>query len=123
MLVLVRARVCAPTRVYQLRDPLADFRLRSVSLRGLQRDVQLDTKRSHDLRSDVQSVVSSLEDDYFVDEVVVAFDREDEEVRVSVNFDRRLVVAEDGADLAQLVRTLGSLVSYKRPIVAAELSV
>lgn len=104
-----------------LLPALGTFQLRSVSLRGLQRDIHFDTVKSHDLRRDVTQVAASLEDTYFVDSVSLALGSGDEEKRVEVDLDKRLVSVETPASIEELVPVLSRVVSYRNAEVVDEL--
>ncbi|MDQ0648656.1 hypothetical protein QFZ53_002852 [Microbacterium natoriense] len=96
---------------------LDGFSLRSASISGIERAFRIDARESGNVKRDVETVVSSVEDSYFVSHVEVVLpgpDLGDEDAgaeSASVDFAGGIVVAERAVQLGALTRAAANLLA------------
>lgn len=100
----------------KIRPLLDEFMLNDVVLRGIDRSIALNAEESRDVKGDTDRVVSSLDDQFFVDGLTVALGARDEERYVRVDLGESLAFNEGHATLEDMIRVLGRIVSYREPI-------
>lgn len=102
-----------------LRQSLAGRRLAAVSLQGIHRSVTVSAEQSPDVRSDVEDVVASLEDQYFITAATVRAlapgDREGT-TDLKVDFHSATIHAPGGASIRDLAEMSGTVLAHQRPI-------
>jgi len=99
----------------EIQQLLTSFKLASVNLKGITRSVRIDAEMSDDIRTDVEDVAVSLDDDYFVAEATLRFSRPEVEsghTHVVIRFAKGLAVAETGASINDLVRATSSVLNF-----------
>lgn len=109
----------------QIREPLAQYRLAGVALSGIRRSVSVDAQQSPDVRSDVDEIVNSLEDNYFVSRVSVRTHRAegiDGSADVEVNFGGGVVHALPSTSVRTLVEVASQVLNFRAPIHPDELA-
>ena len=101
-------------------DLFGGRRLDSVSLRGITRSISINAEQSDDIRADVRRVTSSLDDSYFVTDIVARHDEPELESRTSsvyIDFRSRLAVSwsKDDASLLSLMAAI-EVITYRDAI-------
>lgn len=111
-----------------LSPSLSNHRLSKVDLRGIRRSVIINAEQTPDVRADVEEVTTSLDDDYFVNDVTLRFSAPGERegfVEVDVQFGKALAVATPDASLHDLARSAVEVLMYRegetKPTLAAVL--
>ncbi|OFI39429.1 hypothetical protein BIU82_13945 [Arthrobacter sp. SW1] len=114
----------APTWA-DLREELNAFRLASVNLRGITRSVRVDAEQSDDIRHDVESVASSLNDNYSVSDLALSFsprETADGSATILIRYGKGLAISEGGATIADMTRASLRVLAYRSPLSEAEVS-
>ncbi|WP_160478973.1 hypothetical protein [Clavibacter michiganensis] len=100
-----------------LGDVLGEYDLNSVSVTGVARSFRVDARESADVKSDIDSVVASVEDNYYVNFVEIYLEvvrQEDgalvEMFPVTVDFAGSILVAPVGVQMGQLVRAAAVII-------------
>jgi len=101
-----------------VRRRVRDYKLRSVSLSGVERSLQIEARSSEDINDDVQAVAASVEDDYFVDSVrlMTTTLAADELTPVDVNFSESMATAERAVQLGALVAVALNVIGSERSV-------
>jgi hypothetical protein len=101
-----------------VRPSLADFSLRSVSLSGIERSLRVVANQSENLNPDVNTLVETVADDYFVDKVeislpvVAADDVEDGTVQVELDFAGSIAVSPSPVQLGAIVQAVSNVLGH-----------
>lgn len=103
------------------RTALGEGVLRSIVLRGLERSIRVGAEESADVKADVDAILRSVKDRYYVDELVVAFGAQDEDRRVRTVMGDRIAENLGKATMGDLLRVLASVASHRNPITLEEL--
>lgn len=96
---------------------LGGYALRSASIAGIERAFRIDARESGNVRRDVETVVDSVEDSYFVSHVEVLLpspDLDEEEAgseSASIDFAGGIVVAEGAVQLGALARAAANVLA------------
>lgn len=99
---------------------LEGYSLRSASISGIERAFRIDARESGNVKRDVETVVDSVEDSYFVSHVDVMLpgpELEDDDAgseSASVDFAGGIVVAERAVQLGALTRAAANLLANVR---------
>jgi hypothetical protein len=116
----IKARDGSSSALWEhIRQPLANYQLTGVSLSGIRRSVSVDAQQSPDVRGDVDEIVNSLEDNYFVSRVSVRARRAegiDGAADVEVNLGGGVVHALPGASVRTLVEVASQVLNYRAPV-------
>jgi hypothetical protein len=100
----------------QIRPLLHDFNVRELVLRGIDRSISVNAEESMDVQGDMDRMVESLDDQYFVDTVTVLIGTREENRVVRVDLGEALAFNEGDATLRDMIRVLGRIVAYREPI-------
>ncbi|MEN0022001.1 MAG: hypothetical protein AAGC61_01880 [Microbacterium sp.] len=98
-------------------DRLDGYSLRSASISGIERAFRIDARESGNVKRDVETVVDSVEDSYFVSHVDVMLpgpEVEDDETGselASIDFAGGIVVAERAVQLGALTQAAANLLA------------
>lgn len=116
----LQGRNSLSTATWESMEPrLEGYQLLEVALKGVDRSINLNANRSPDVASDAALVVASLEDNYFVDEMVVRTGIADELRAMRVEISRGLVFNEADASVADMEEAMRRFVNYRSPLGAA----
>lgn len=99
-----------------MRTRLEGFQLLEVILRGIDRSITLNANRSPDVAADASSVVASLSDNYFVDELRIRAGLMDEERELRINVGQALVFNEANATIADMLLAMRRFINYRSPM-------
>lgn len=117
----IRARPDGPdARWDELSAPLERFDIRGIELRGLSRNLSMESSKSETLRQDVANVRESIDDDFHVSSVTVRERDPEDSPEIRVEFGAS--TATGRASLATHLQA-AALLSVKRPISADDLGV
>lgn len=123
---LVKAREASSSADWAtVRGSLAGRRLARVALHGIRRSVAVSAEQSPDVRGDVEEITQSLDDHYFVSEVVVRVQSSggrDGFADARVDFGGSIVHAAQGARLRDIVDIAATVLSYRNPASRAEMT-
>lgn len=102
----------------EIKPALMEFKLSTVRLSGIARTITIDAEQSDNIKDDVEEIVRSVEDTYYINEVRIRFNdpRNDEPVETRVKLGASLVVAEDSVSLFDLANAALSILSYRNPL-------
>jgi hypothetical protein len=104
----LRTRPGAASRRWDdVRAKIAEYRVHSVSLSGIERSFRIEANQSEDINKDVQVFASTVEDDYFVDRVQLLLRVPEEDgpgAAVDVDFSGSMAIADRAVELGALVR-------------------
>lgn len=101
-------------------DRLKDYPVRSVSVSGIKRAFRVDARESRNVKEDLEAVVDSVEDTYFVSHVDIMLpgpSAEDEEVEVqpvTIDFAGSIAIADHPVQIGALVRATASIMANKK---------
>lgn len=104
-----------------IQEGLTGTVLRQIALRGLARVIRIDGADSGNLRDDVDAVVASVEDRYYVDEVTVQYGTGDEERLVRLALGDQLAHNLGKASIRDVLVTLARIGAYRDPVDLSEL--
>ncbi|WP_280466866.1 hypothetical protein [Nocardia cyriacigeorgica] len=101
----------------ELKPALAQFRLSTVQLNGIARTITINAAESDNIREDVEEIVRSVEDTYYVSEVRLRLPSlpEGEYTEASVKLGANLVVAQSNVSLFDLLNAAFSVLDYRNP--------
>lgn len=99
-----------------IRDGLKDARLMQIVLRGLARSIRIDAEESGDVANDTEAILSSVEDQYYVDQVTLRYGLADEERLVRVMFGDQIAHNEGSATVRDLLVALARAGAYRNPV-------
>lgn len=100
-----------------IRAGLGDANLRQILLRGLARVIRIDGSNSgNNVKEDVNNVVASLEDRYYVDEITIQYGTGDEERLVRLALGDQLAHNLGKASIQDLLVTLARIGAYRNPV-------
>lgn len=91
---------------------LEGYQLLEIALKGIDRSINLNANRSPDVATDASMVVESLEDNYFVDEMVVGTGVLDEQRSMRLEISRGLVLNEARATVADMMGAMQRFINY-----------
>ena len=101
-------------------DHLEDYPIRSVSVSGIKRAFRVDARESRNVKEDLEAVVDSVEDTYFVSHVEIMLPGpsvEDQEVEVqpvTIDFAGAIAVADHPVQIGALVRATANIMANKQ---------
>lgn len=99
-----------------IQGGLRDTVLKQIALRGLARVIRIDGADSGNVRDDVDAVVESVEDRYYVDEVTVQYGTADEERLVRLALGDQLAHNLGKASIRDVLLTLARIGAYRDPV-------
>lgn len=96
---------------------LGDYPLRSASIAGIERSFRIDARESDSVQRDVETVVESVEDRYFVTSVEVELptvkleDEEAESRSVSIDFSGGIAISDGAVQFGALTRVAANVLA------------
>lgn len=99
-----------------------DVVLRSIVLRGLERNIRVGAEESADVKGDVDAIHASVEDQYYVGELEVAYGSREEDRRVRAVMGDRIVENLGSATMGDMLDVLANVVAYRGSIELEELA-
>ncbi|MGY4719291.1 hypothetical protein [Naumannella huperziae] len=114
----LKARGLQSSALWQVVSSLlpADSRVLEIELRGVDRSITLRANESPNLHQDVEDVVGSVQDNFYVERLVVQLGRVDEDRQVELAFGDRMAYGSGNATLKDLAELLAGTVAYRNPI-------
>lgn len=101
-------------------DHLEEYPIRSVSVSGIRRAFRVDARESGNVKEDLEAVVDSVEDTYFVSHVEILLPGpsvENQEVElepVTIDFPGGIAVADHPVQIGALVRATANIMAKRR---------
>lgn len=107
-----------------VKEHLDEYRLRSVSLAGIERSLTIEARQSDDINSDVVRLAESVADDYFVDKVEVGIPSSlegGEAASIEVDFAGSLASSHVAVPLAAITMLALNVIGHDNPVGKDEL--
>lgn len=96
-----------------IRPGIDEGSTRHVVLRGLARSIRVNAEESTDVQADVESIVNTVVDQYYVDEVTVRYGTDNEPRRVRVVIGDGIAYNLQSASVRDLMIALANIAAYR----------
>jgi hypothetical protein len=105
-----------------LRPRVNGATARQVVLRGLARSIRVNAEESPDVQADVESIVSTVRDRYYVDEMTVRYGRSEEARFVRVLLGDAIAFNQGRASVRDLMVALADIAAYRTPVDVSQMT-
>ena len=95
---------------------LAEVSLLQVILRGLVRSIRIGAEEASDVKDDTRSVLESVTDRYYIDELTIRYGLASEERVVRLDLASQLAFNQGQANVRDLANALAQIAAYRQPI-------
>ncbi|MBM0127588.1 hypothetical protein [Pimelobacter simplex] len=99
-----------------IQGGLGDARLMQIVLRGLARSIRIDAEESGDAQVDTNAILSSVEDQYYIDQVTLRYGLAEEERLIRVMFGDQIAHNDGSANVRDLLLALARVGAYRNPV-------
>lgn len=99
-----------------IRPGLRGASTRQIVLRGITRSIRVNAEESADVQADVDSILESVQDTYYVDEVTARYGLTAEERLVRLVVGDGVAYNEGRATVRDLLTSLARIASYREPV-------
>ncbi|WP_156718063.1 hypothetical protein [Nocardioides sp. Leaf307] len=113
----IKERNSVSSATWELVEPtLTDASLLNVVLRGIVRRIRVGAEESGDIREDTRSILQSVKDRYYVDEVTLRYGLASEARSIRLDLGNQIAYNDGNASLRDMVRVLARTGAYRSPV-------
>jgi hypothetical protein len=106
----------------RLRPGTSGASTRQVILRGLTRSIRVNAEESPDIQRDIESIVGTVQDRYYVDEMTVRYGQPEDMRLVRVNIGDAIAFNEGEASVRDLMFALADFAAYRNPVDVSQMT-